>query len=99
MALIRGQEVQESPQQVPANPKLWNMVTAQAKSRFSKTSPASAHWIHAKYLQMGGKFVDSKKEVDPRLRDYAHEAVEKKEEQMKQQVTRPVKRKVTRPIP
>jgi len=65
MALIRGQEVKEGPKQVPANPRLYNMITTQAKTRFAKyPSPAAAHWVHAKYIQMGGKFVDSKKEKD-----------------------------------
>lgn len=91
MALIRGQEVKEGPKQVPANPRLYNMITTQAKTKFAKyPSPAAAHWVHTKYLQMGGKFVESKKEVDPRFRDYAHEAQEKKEKEQKKKVTKPV---------
>lgn len=89
--LIRGQEVKEGPKQVAANPKLYNMITTQAKTKFAKyPSPAAAHWVHAKYLQLGGKFVDSKKDVDPRFRDYAHEAQEKKEKEQKKRVTKPV---------
>jgi hypothetical protein len=95
MALIRGREVKETPEQVPANPKLWNMVKAQSKTRFSKNSPASAHWIHAKYQQMGGNFVKSKKEVDPRLRDYTQEAIDKKEEDQKKKI----KKDVTKTLP
>lgn len=91
MALIKGKEVQESPTQYPANPKLWNMITTQAKTRFAKyPSPAAAHWVHAKYLQLGGKFVDSKKQVDPRFRDYAQEKMDKEEELRKKKVTKPV---------
>ena len=90
MALIRGKEVKESPDQVPANPKLWNMITVQASTKFSKHSPARGHWIHAKYNQMGGKFVKSKTQVDPRFRDYVHEAQEKKEEEQKKKVTKPI---------
>ena len=91
MALIRGKEVKESPQQVPANPRLYNMITMQAKTRFSKyPSPAAAHWVHAKYLQLGGKFVESEKDVDPRMRDRAHEAQVKKEKKQKQQVVRSI---------
>jgi hypothetical protein len=88
--LIRGQEVKAGPKQLPANPKMYNMVRTQAKARFSKQSPASAHWIHAKYVQMGGKFVDSKKDIDPRFRDYVEEEKEKKEKAMKKKVTKPV---------
>jgi hypothetical protein len=95
MALIRGQEVKEGPRQIPANPRLYNMITTQAKSKFSKyPSPAAAHWVHAKYVQMGGKFVTSEREVDPRMRDYAHEAQEKKEEAAKKKVTKPVGKNV-----
>jgi len=89
MALIRGKEVQDTPDQVPANPKLYNMIKAQALTRFSKNSPAKAHWIHARYLQMGGKFVSSKKDVDPRMRDYVAEANEKKEEEAKKRIQKP----------
>ena len=98
MALIRGKEVQESPDQVPANPKLWNMVTIQAGTRFSKNSPAKAHWIHAKYGQMGGQFVKSKREVDPRFRDYAQEEMDKKEQERSKahDVTKKVTKKVTK---
>lgn len=91
MALIRGQEVKAGPKQVPANPKLYNMITTQAKTKFPKyPSPAAAHWVHAKYLQLGGKFVDSAKEVDPRFRDYAAEAQKKKEAAQKKKVTKRV---------
>lgn len=89
--LIRGQEVKEGPKQVPANPKLYNMITTQAKTKFAKyPSPAAAHWVHAKYQQLGGRFVESKKDVDPRFRDYAHEEMEKKEKEQKKRVTKKV---------
>ena len=90
MALISGKEVKETEERVAANPKLWNMITAQAGAKFSKNSPARGHWIHAKYNQMGGQYVKSKKEVDPRFRDYANEALEKKEENQKKKVTKKV---------
>jgi len=95
MAFIRGKEVKETAKQEPANPKLWNMITAQAGTKFSKNSPARGHWIHAKYNQMGGQYVKSKKDVDPRFRDYAQETAEKKEEQKKKKVTKPVAKKTT----
>lgn len=96
MPLIRGQEVKESPRQVPANPKLWNMITTQAKVRFAKyPSPAAAHWVHAKYLQLGGRFVNSEKEVDPRFRDYAQEKKDKEEKKAKEKVTKPIGKNLT----
>lgn len=96
MALIRGKEVQESPTQYPANPKLWNMVTMQARSKFAKyPSPAAAHWVHGKYVQLGGKFVAKKSEVDPRFRDYAEEEKDKKNKESLHKVTKPVGKNVT----
>jgi hypothetical protein len=99
MALIKGQEVKETPQQYPANPRLWNTITVQAKTRFAKyPSPAAAHWVHAKYEQLGGRFVDSQKEVDPRMRDRAQEAQDKKEEQQKASIHKDVNKKVTKKV-
>ena len=96
MALIKGKEVKETPRQVPANPRLWNMITTQAKTKFAKyPSPAAAHWVHSRYLQLGGRFVDSEKDVDPRFRDRAQEAMDKKEEKAKKKVTKDVIKKVT----
>lgn len=88
MALIRGKEAKETPDQTPANPKLWNMITAQAGAKFSKNSPARGHWIHTRYIQLGGKFVKNKSEVDPRFRDYAQEKRDKEEELKKKKVTK-----------
>lgn len=91
MALIQGKEVKEGPKQHPANPKLWNMLTTQARSKFrTYPSPAAAHWVHSRYLQLGGKFVDSKTQIDPRFRDYVQEAKDKKEADQKKKVTKPV---------
>jgi hypothetical protein len=93
MALIRGQEVQKGPKQLPANPKMYNSIVVQAKSKFAKyPSPAAAHWVHTKYTQMGGRFVPSKKDIDPRFRDYVKEEQDKKEALQKKKVTKPVGR-------
>lgn len=91
MALIQGREVKKTDKQEPANPKLYNMVVAQARSKFTTyPSPGAAHWVHTRYNQMGGQYVKSKKEVDPRFRDYAEEEKKKKEEQQKKKVTKKV---------
>ena len=91
MALIAGKEVKKGPKQEPANPKLWNMLTTQARSKFrTYPSPAAAHWVHSRYVQLGGKFVPSKKDIDPRFRDYVQEAQDKKEKEQKKKVTKPV---------
>ena len=99
MALNRGQEVKETPHQYPANPRLWNLITTQAKTRFAKyPSPAAAHWVHTKYMQLGGQFVDSEKQIDPRMRDRAQEAMDKKEEQQKNSIQKDVNKKVTKKV-
>ena len=91
MALIQGKSVQEGPKQLPANPKMWNMYVAQAKSRFRVyPSPAAAHWVHSHYSQSGGKFVDKASQVDPRFRDYVQESMDKKMASQKKKVTKPV---------
>jgi hypothetical protein len=91
MALISGREVKKAPKQEPANPKLYNMVVAQARTKFTTyPSPAAAHWVHTRYAQMGGQYVKSKKEVDPRFRDYVQEDKDKKEKEQKDKVTKKV---------
>jgi len=92
MAYIQGKAVQEGPKQIPANPRLYNMVRVQATTRFSKESPSKGHWIHTKYNQMGGKYVTSKKEIDPRNRDLLAEKQEKEKDKVKKKVTKPVGR-------
>ena len=99
MALVKGQEVKETPHQYPANPRLWNLITTQAKTRFAKyPSPAAAHWVHTKYLQLGGQFVNSQKEVDPRMRDRAQEEMDKKQQQRKDSIQKDVNKKVTKKV-
>jgi hypothetical protein len=39
---------------------------------------------------MGGRFVDSKKDIDPRNRDYVQEKRDKEEKDQKAKVTKPV---------
>lgn len=46
--------------QVPNNPKLWAMLTAQARAHFRVyPSPAAAHWVHSEYVKKGGAFINS----------------------------------------
>ena len=44
---------------VPSNPKLWQMLTVQARGKFATypSLPASK-WIHTQYVQKGGQFVN-----------------------------------------
>lgn len=57
-------------QQIPANQKLWSTLVAQAKARYHVwPNPSAAAWVHQQYVRMGGKFVGSTKDIDPRFRD------------------------------
>lgn len=64
---------------IPANPRLWDMIIAQAKTRFHPyPSIAASAWVHQHYVQAGGRFVQHQKEVDPRQK--AAEKKRKKQE-------------------
>ena len=45
---------------VPTNEKLYAMVVTQAKAKYRiYPSPGASHWVHRRYLELGGKYVDS----------------------------------------
>jgi hypothetical protein len=45
---------------VPTNEKLYAMVVMQAKAKYRiYPSPGASHWVHKRYLELGGKFEDS----------------------------------------
>lgn len=49
---------------IPANQKLWRMLTQQARAKFRVyPSPAASHWVHQQYVQKGGRFVESTKRL------------------------------------
>ena len=44
----------------PANPKLYNMIVAQAKAKYSNyPNPGASAWVHKKYVQAGGQFIET----------------------------------------
>jgi hypothetical protein len=44
----------------PTNEKLWTMVVFQAKHKYrTYPSPGASHWVHQRYVELGGKFEDS----------------------------------------
>ena len=46
--------------QVPLNEKLYAMVVTQAKAKYRiYPSPGASHWVHRRYLELGGKFEDT----------------------------------------
>jgi hypothetical protein len=48
----------------PANIKLYNMIVAQAKAKYSTyPNPGASHWVHKRYVESGGKFIETT-EVD-----------------------------------
>jgi len=45
---------------VPLNEKLYAMVVTQAKAKYRiYPSPGASHWVHRRYLELGGRFEDS----------------------------------------
>jgi hypothetical protein len=45
---------------VPVNEKLYAMVVSQAKAKYRiYPSPGASHWVHRRYLELGGKFIAS----------------------------------------
>jgi hypothetical protein len=46
--------------QVPTNEKLYAMVVFQAKAKYQVyPSPGASHWVHRRYVELGGKFEDA----------------------------------------
>ena len=46
--------------EVPVNEKLYAMVVMQAKAKYRiYPSPGASHWVHRRYLELGGKFEEA----------------------------------------
>ena len=75
---------------IPQNPRLWNMLTQEAKSRFLKfpSLPASK-WIHSEYVKRGGIFVKSTKEDTRHDKSGRKTQAGVKEEKVEKQLKRP----------
>ena len=74
----------DQPQAIPGNPKLWDSLRSQARAKFPHSGlngplpfPA-AKWLRDEYNRQGGQYVDSKEQIDPKLRDYKQEAEDSK---------------------
>jgi len=51
-------------QQVPSNQRLWDLLVMRAKHRFNTyPSPAASHWVHQEYVNAGGQFAKSRKDM------------------------------------
>lgn len=63
----------------PTNQRLWHMLVVQAKAKFVKfPSPTASAWVHHKYTQMGGRFVDTHKEAQRKRAVKAAQDIAKK---------------------
>ena len=48
----------------PANEKLYLMIVAQAKAKYSNyPNPGASHWVHERYIQSGGKFIETNEQT------------------------------------
>jgi hypothetical protein len=44
----------------PANPKLYATIVAMARAKYSSyPNPGASAWVHKKYIQSGGQFVET----------------------------------------
>ena len=44
----------------PANPKLYAMIVAQARAKYSSyPNPGASAWVHKRYVQSGGQFIET----------------------------------------
>ena len=44
----------------PANPKLYAMIVAQARAKYSSyPNPGASAWVHKRYIQSGGQFIET----------------------------------------
>jgi hypothetical protein len=63
---------------IPSNPKLYDAIESQAKARYPKhrgkgNSPQANKMLSQQWAAMGGTFVNSIQEVDPKNRDFKKE--------------------------
>jgi hypothetical protein len=64
---------------VPVNEKLYAMVVFQAKAKYRiYPSPGASHWVHQRYLELGGKFEDSEKIAE--RKDIMRKIIERRRE-------------------
>lgn len=49
---------------VPTNQKLWAMIVAQAKAKYTNyPNPGASHWVHQQYIKNGGKFEETSEQT------------------------------------
>lgn len=69
--------------ETPQNQRLYAMVVMQAKAKYRiYPSPGASHWVHKRYLELGGKFIDS--DVENRKKEIVRHMLQMKRERMAQ---------------
>lgn len=44
----------------PANQKLYDLIVAQARAKYSNyPNPGASHWVHKQYVEHGGQFIET----------------------------------------
>ena len=65
----------------PANEKLYLMIVAQARAKYSNyPNPGASHWVHERYIQSGGKFIETNEQtrkLEMRKKKYASDIKKK----------------------
>jgi len=72
---------------VPANPQLYDSISMRQRAIHHASGHmnfAAAGGIKDEYARLGGSYVDSKKDVDPRFRDKKKEEEDKKKRKEKE---------------
>jgi len=73
---------------IPANPLLYNSISRAERARhhaFRGNNFAAAKGIEEEYARMGGQFVQSINDVDPKLRDYRQEEIDRQKRKAAQE--------------
>jgi len=67
--------------ETPQNQRLYAMVVMQAKAKYRiYPSPGASHWVHKRYLELGGRFIDT--EIENRKKEILRHMLQMKRERM-----------------
>ena len=67
--------------ETPQNQRLYAMVVMQAKAKYRiYPSPGASHWVHKRYLELGGKYLDP--ELENRKKEIIRHMLQVKRERM-----------------
>jgi hypothetical protein len=67
--------------ETPQNQRLYAMVVMQAKAKYRiYPSPGASHWVHKRYLELGGKYIDT--ELENRKKEIIRHMLQMKRDRM-----------------